>query len=365
MSTTKRIEYIDALRGFTMILVVTWHIYALCIMHIGDVLLFEEYDLSYNNFFRLFRMPLFYFISGFVFYKLNRQWNIPTLKKFMTSKVRVQLFSTLVFFLLYCWLYQKDIMYSIFELHKTGYWFTYVLFVYFVIYIGIDMIICWICRKTPFNNITIITSILAGLILYYSINNGFLLNLLSPQMTTLLSILKWQYFIFFSLGCLIHKYYDTFINVQRNNYVKGAILVLFVSCTICIFYQNSTVIIIHNYILKLFAGILGIVLVMFLFKEHESHFSNTTRLGKCLQYIGKHTLDIYFLHYFFLPYNMSYVGQWLLKYPNPILEFFTSVILALIVISVCLLVSRIIRMSPLLTYLLLGGKSYQEGKKTV
>ena len=94
-----------------------------------------------------------------------------------------------------------------------------------------------------------------------------------------------------------------------------------------------------------------------LFKENERHFLSSTRLGNCLQYIGKHTLDIYFIHYFFLPYNMSFVGQWLLKYPNPILEFFISVTLASIVISVCLIVSRIIRISPLLTYLLLGGKS--------
>ena len=30
---TKRIEYIDALRGLTMLLVVTGHIYSMCFMH--------------------------------------------------------------------------------------------------------------------------------------------------------------------------------------------------------------------------------------------------------------------------------------------------------------------------------------------
>ena len=39
MNMTKRIEYIDALRGFTMLLVVTGHIYSMCFMHE----LFKEY----------------------------------------------------------------------------------------------------------------------------------------------------------------------------------------------------------------------------------------------------------------------------------------------------------------------------------
>ena len=108
MNKSKRIEYIDALRGFTMILVVSVHIYSLCFMQ-GNA---KEYDLSYNNFFGLFRMPLFYFISGFVFYKIDKIWDYNTLKKFISSKIRVQLFSTLVFFLLFNFLFQNRILQS-------------------------------------------------------------------------------------------------------------------------------------------------------------------------------------------------------------------------------------------------------------
>lgn len=355
MITKKRIEYIDALRGFTMILVVTVHVYSLCFMQGND----NEYDLSYHNFFGLFRMPLFFFISGFVFYKVGREWNYYTLKKFIANKVRVQLFSTLIFFSLFCFLFQRDIVDSVIDGQKAGYWFTYVLFVYFILYIGIDKTTCLICQKKPYNRITIITSIFVGFILYYLINNGFLLNVLSPQMTSLLSIGKWQYFLYFSFGCYIHKYYTLFLKLQDYDYLKGTFFLVFVCCSIGLFYQNSTEIIIHNYILKIFAGLLGIMLVMFLFKENESHFSSTTKLGNCLQYIGKHTLDIYFLHYFFLPYNLSFVGRWLNKYPSPLLEFCTSLLLAFIVITCCIFVSKIIRTSPTIAFLLLGGKGNQ------
>lgn len=322
---------------------------------------FNEYDLSYNNFFELFLMPLFFFISGFVFYKSDRYWNYTTIKKFIINKVRILLFSALVFLLLFCFLYQKEIVPSLYDVHKSGYWFTYVLFIYFVLYIGIDKIICWLGRKTTISNYTITVSFVVGLILYYLINNGLLLNILSPQMTTSLSISKWQYFLFFSFGCFLHKYYDDFLKIHNKNNVRGGILLLFVSCSICIFYQNnSNSIVIHNYILRLLTGLSGITLVMIYFKDNEGHFSCPTRLGNCLQYIGKHTLDIYFLHYFFLPYNLSFIGRWLEIYPNPLLEFCISLTFALIVIICCLLVSKIIHLSPTLAYLLLGAKHIKE-----
>lgn len=54
-----RIEYIDALRGFTMILVVFSHIIEFCYNWSSEVF-------SYNDIFILFRISLFFFISGFI-----------------------------------------------------------------------------------------------------------------------------------------------------------------------------------------------------------------------------------------------------------------------------------------------------------
>lgn len=54
----KRIGYLDALRGFTMILVVCVH----CLTY-SDI---KQNPIT--DFFSLFRMPLFFFISGFILY---------------------------------------------------------------------------------------------------------------------------------------------------------------------------------------------------------------------------------------------------------------------------------------------------------
>lgn len=57
----KRIEYIDAMRGFTIILVVLHHL--------------SFFSNSFvDSIFISFRMPLFFFISGFIGFKVNMEW---------------------------------------------------------------------------------------------------------------------------------------------------------------------------------------------------------------------------------------------------------------------------------------------------
>ena len=63
MEKTHRIEYIDALRGFTMLLVVYGHI----LVHCFDFDFTTEP--SFNSIISLIRMPIFFFISGFIMYK--------------------------------------------------------------------------------------------------------------------------------------------------------------------------------------------------------------------------------------------------------------------------------------------------------
>ena len=69
---SKRIGYIDAMRGFTMILVVYSHICHFCL---GDSLL------GFNATFFLFRLPCFFFISGWLFKVTDPVWSIIKKKK--------------------------------------------------------------------------------------------------------------------------------------------------------------------------------------------------------------------------------------------------------------------------------------------
>ena len=86
---TKRIEYIDAMRGFTMILVVIAHVIFFSYQGI-DVF-------NWGKFFKIFRMPLFFFISGYIMYKASRIWSGEVTWDFLKKSSRCRLFRPLSF----------------------------------------------------------------------------------------------------------------------------------------------------------------------------------------------------------------------------------------------------------------------------
>ena len=123
---TKRIEYIDALRGITMILVVFSHV-ELFGFHADEPTLL-------NSLFISFRMPLFFFISGFIAYKASIEWNMRTWWAMSKKKLLVQLIPTFIFGIIYTYAY-FNANFQTFITHngKLGYWFTIALLEIFLI----------------------------------------------------------------------------------------------------------------------------------------------------------------------------------------------------------------------------------------
>ena len=131
MKQKERMEWLDAMRGFTMILVVAYHV-----AQIGfDQSIKHSSSLS---FLMLFRMPLFFFVSGFLAYKASLVWDFKTFISLLGKKIRIQILPTVVFFLFSCVaLYPKFWPAVESNLHsptKGGYWFTLVLLYMFVLY---------------------------------------------------------------------------------------------------------------------------------------------------------------------------------------------------------------------------------------
>ena len=91
----ERVKYIDALRGFTMLLVVLQHVVT---FSFG----IKAYDTALTNILVSFRMPMFFFISGFIAYKSSVIWDKCLYKKSLKKKAIVQLIPTAFFFSLYC-----------------------------------------------------------------------------------------------------------------------------------------------------------------------------------------------------------------------------------------------------------------------
>ena len=134
---SQRIEYIDALRGFTMILVVFAHVETFMLqIDPGRTIL--------SSLFLSFRMPLFFFISGYISYKKENIWN----KKFYISSIlrkgRIQLVPTLFFGVLYTYLFSIGNIYGFLcNNNKYGYWFTLSLLGMFaILYLNNFLISC-------------------------------------------------------------------------------------------------------------------------------------------------------------------------------------------------------------------------------
>ena len=118
----QRIEYLDALRGFTMLLVVMTHVAGYVFGSDG------AHIVNFHFYLRQFRVPLFFFVSGFVFFKDNFNWSAGNIMNFLKKKIPVQLIFPFLFMLCYTYTIEYDFIEALKLDHKRGYWFTFTSF---------------------------------------------------------------------------------------------------------------------------------------------------------------------------------------------------------------------------------------------
>ena len=107
-------------------------------------------------------------------------------------------------------------------------------------------------------------------------------------------------------------------------------------------------------IVRLYVGGISGMWMVFCFFRLSASWLQRIRLSKPLQYVGTRTLDIYLLHYFFLPrFLLSYADQ-LQAFDSSVVELVVILCISLLVLGVTLLASYIIRLSPFLGHYLFG-----------
>lgn len=347
MEQTKRIEYIDAIRGFAMILVVYFHIPSYCL---GNAYL------GFNDILEWVRMPLFFFISGFVFYKADRIWDTNTIKNTIKKKFMVQIIPMAVFMTLFLWLFGY-MEFKSFGSDKKGYWYTFVLFEYFILYIVAEVL--FNKSRTKKGEIYVFLSVL--LLSFASFYYAKYYTRYSEELGNwktilgLLSFVKIRHFIFFWFGTIVRKYFQKFISLTDNHIIiTVCCLILIVLMVFPSIYHTTG----FEYPAYMISGYVSTILVFTFFRRKEQLFSKDNWFGKSLQFIGRRTLDIYLLHYFFLPYHcLQNFGTELIQYNSKVLEVIVILILSLCVLSISLTASSIIRLSPFLAHYLFGAKS--------
>ena len=338
-----RLGYIDCIRGLMMLLVVFHHVETYSLFHF-------TYETEISKFFQLFRMPMFFFISGFLAYKALNKDGV-NFGKELSKKVRILLVPTFVFGIIYSFYIGKDLIQSFAETEKTGYWFTLVSFEMFFLVFSV-LKLCSLKGKTW---------------MYVLVIGAILLTLLKFPMKMIPSLCEignitsfhylFEFFQYFVFGMLASKFVERFHAIIDANWMPTIAIPLF-AILFCV--KNSLQpagisIILMEKALELALAYLGIIIVYAFFRKYQESFVLSSKIGALLSYIGRRTLDIYMLHYFFLP-RLPELGDWLKSCPNVALELVLVLLLSIIVVAISLITSNIIRVSDTLAYCLFGKR---------
>ena len=355
---SKRIGYIDAMRGFTMILVVYSHICHFCL---GDSLL------GFNATFFLFRLPCFFFISGWLFQVSLRGTasgvgsvsDYTGTGHFMTivkKKFMVQIVPTVIFLLLLA--PPPEFFHQLGTL-KGGYWFTFTLFEFFLIY----MLSIRCCGRWSW---LLALTISIASFCFGSYQNH--LRLMAPEHRYLsplldiagfLGIRVWQYYLFFYVGTLVRCHFDAFIKITNKTWAFMLLIVTFFAIASTAHPASAFL----EYLRFNLGGISGMLMVFTAFRflyspiiRHPSPLSTVLhQTSSFLKFVGTRTLDIYLLHYFFLPrFLMAYSPKF--HAHNSVIQFLAIMSIAMMVLLLSLLVSYILRLSPFLGHYLFGAE---------
>jgi fucose 4-O-acetylase-like acetyltransferase len=357
--TTKkpRLEWLDALRGFTMIMVVANHVAG---MGFGE----EWKHSSAIPFLVLFRMPLFFFVSGFLAYKASQVWNLRNLGSLVGKKLRVQIIPTVVFFFLAAAILNKNFLTAVeTNFHsptKGGYWFTIALLYMFLIY----YLFSYVESKLKVRSWIPITLLFIISLLFYETNyqpkyfswaagyKGAKTDLFYfLQDSSLVQVLL--YFPFFLYGNIVHRYWDKAQRLMDSKWFFPLLILIVILATLDALKWRTLRM--TWAIIPLTMARFGLLTIVFMyFRHYKQYFTKLSPIGASLQYIGRRTLDIYLIHFLFMP-DLPSVGVFFKSYPhNFVLDIILSVILGLLVIGFSIITSNILRISPFLKKWLFG-----------
>lgn len=339
-----RMHWIDAMRGFTMFLVVFYHFQQFGLGMLNPL------ETVLGNVFVSFRMPAFFFISGFVAYKSLDFWTGSNWLKRMSTKARVELIPTVVFFVMLA-LVQGDHIASLFLTKGFNlYWFTFVLFEMFCIYYTVSMLY----NKLNLKHFT------AGMIALAAISMAanLLLKGSEQDIVEILALRKLTNFLpFFLLGALCKRHSEKFFQWLENDWLVTMATIVFVASLFITYYAyfgpyqtHPVVQVLRNYIVR-YCGLFAVVA---LFYNNRKLFEGDSRIKKTMCLVGRRTLDIYMLH-FFLISDISCIYPDALK-GNIIYELVITTAFSAVIIAICLGISGFLRNSKLLGYLLFGAK---------
>ncbi|WP_288360957.1 acyltransferase family protein [uncultured Bacteroides sp.] len=324
----QRINYIDRMKGMAILLVVMGHLYFFS---------YGQSDSIVFCFISSFHMPLFMFLSGLV--------SSPSLSLMCCVKKILRLLLPMLFFGL-CFTVSFSQINAIEELgllfisfiqkaSKNGYWYLMSLSLF---YISLQFFRLNRCNS-------IIKDALIALVTYLIFFIGW--KLTAQVIDPLCLLNSTDFYPFFILGYFASKY-NWIEYFNTHNWLFTMALVGYL-----IFFDRQFPIHIVDSISERFiVRLCAIIVITMLFAEREKEDSVVEH---ALAYIGRNTLDIYVLHYFFVnSINLVIVDKWLQSTGNTPLSFVVSLLLAIPITYVSIGLGYILHKSKILNKIAYG-----------
>ena len=297
-----RLDFIDGLRGVTMLMVVYWHVLVMSL----NVTTYTAMTLQ------LFRMPLFFFVSGFFAYSFN--YDRSKLRKRLGNRWHRQLIPTVLIFIAFIIF---DVAYTgkydgageflgnLFSAagtnaiseFKSGYWFTFVLVEVFCIFAPLNYMRS--TGKVSRNRQGLIFLLIAAAAAALEWGFSVAVTPKSPgwvkqtcEIFSLTHLMRYQ--IFFYLGAAARAFDASIWKFLSR---KGAAIAVILA-TVAVYYYTPRF---HVPIWVFYgAACTGILFALTLFFHLRHFFTGNNIMCQLLKFIGKNTLPIYLFHYFII-----------------------------------------------------------------
>lgn len=328
----ERLVYIDLLKGIAIILVVMGHMF---------VPYTDWLDSSINQMIYSVHMPLFIFLSGFVFHVYTgKHGSLKTIVK----RAFALLLPFFTFSALYC--YSKDLSYTEMlladEMHK-GYWFTLVLFEIVAISTIVEM---FVRRIRGGQEHTLFIDILVNLVLILALLIMAKKEMIPSPYDTLFSTDKIaRFYMFFQMGRFVNTY------SQLTSLFKKQWLYILCLLGYFVLFVHSGYNLQSVNIVSFILPICGIVILTNVVEQNQKILDGHGILAS----LGKNSLEIYLIHFFLL----SIIPHQIVDcHGIVLLQILVLFALSMICICISLVIAKLIHHSDFLEFILLGKGTY-------
>ena len=337
----QRIEYIDYLKGFSILLVVIGHFVSRNFTIAGAETRYQLFDFIYS-----FHMPLFMFLGGYTaYYSLSKPgtdfgrfilkrtlsllipyfiWSL-FIGNFLSGNFKIELS------------YLKETL-NLLTIEYRGLWFLPTIWFLSIILVSHETIL----KKIQKNNLLIkslflsIITLSILLVIYKLTNLKFIQSAIS-------------YYIPFYIGVMLVKF-----DVIKKLFDKTSIITIccfvFLICGLSFTEGKHDM---YNSIMRLSAGVTSLPVFFYLFKNN----SLPDKVKQQLSFFGKNTLVIYIVSGSMLSTGITIDNL------SPFWMFFTNLLFSIIICNACSIISRIVAFIPSLDFIVFGRNKISSQKK--